>query len=49
MTNVVMAPHVGSATAETRFKMAKLAADNLAEMLAGRRPANVVNPQVFEK
>jgi glyoxylate reductase len=48
MTNVVMAPHAGSATAETRFKMAKLAADNLAEMLAGRRPANVINPQVFE-
>jgi glyoxylate reductase len=48
MSNVVLAPHVGSSTAETRFRMAKLAADNLVDLLAGRRPANVVNPQVFE-
>jgi lactate dehydrogenase-like 2-hydroxyacid dehydrogenase len=48
LSNVVLAPHVGSATTETRLRMAKLAAENLAEMLAGRRPANVVNPQVFE-
>lgn len=49
LSNVVLAPHVGSSTSETRFNMAKRAAENLAEMLEGRRPANVVNPQVFEK
>ncbi|HET7840802.1 MAG TPA: bifunctional glyoxylate/hydroxypyruvate reductase B, partial [Terriglobia bacterium] len=34
---------------ETRFNMAKCAAENLAALLAGKRPANLVNPQVFEK
>lgn len=45
--NVVLAPHVGSATTETRFRMAQLAAENLAALLEGRRPANVVNPEVY--
>jgi len=48
MNNVVVIPHVGSATAETRFKMAMLAAENLMEALSGRRPPNVVNPEVFD-
>lgn len=48
MPNVVLAPHIGSATAETRFKMAKIAAENLAAMLKGSRPKNVVNPEVYE-
>jgi glyoxylate reductase len=47
LSNVVLAPHVGSSTEETRFRMARLAAENLAAMLEGRRPGNVVNPQVF--
>jgi glyoxylate reductase len=47
MKNVVFAPHIGSATVETRFRMAKLAAENLADMMEGRRPANLINPEVF--
>jgi glyoxylate reductase len=47
LSNVVLVPHVGSATEETRFRMARLAAENLAALLDGRRPANVVNPEVF--
>jgi glyoxylate reductase len=47
LSNVVLAPHVGSSTAETRFRMARLAAENLAALLEGRRPANVVNPEVY--
>ncbi len=47
MNNVVLMPHVGSATAETRLKMAMLAAENLLEALAGRRPPNLVNPEVY--
>ncbi len=47
MSNVVLAPHVGSATGETRLKMAMLAAENLLAVLDGRRPPNVVNPEVF--
>lgn len=46
-SNVLLAPHVGSATVETRFRMAQLAAENLAALLEGRRPANVVNPEVY--
>ncbi len=48
MDNVVLMPHVGSASAETRFKMAMLAAENLLAGLDGRRPPNLVNPEVFD-
>jgi glyoxylate/hydroxypyruvate/2-ketogluconate reductase len=34
--NVVLTPHIASATAATRLKMATLAADNLIELLHGR-------------
>ncbi len=47
LDNVVLMPHVGSATAETRAKMAKLAAANLLAALEGRRPPNLVNPEVL--
>ncbi len=43
MENVVLTPHVGSATIETRTKMAQLAAKNLREGLAGRLPPNCLN------
>jgi glyoxylate reductase len=48
MPNVVLMPHVGSATGETRLKMAMLAAENMIAVLSGRRPRDVVNPQVYE-
>ena len=38
MTQVVLTPHIGSATAETRQAMAQLAFDNLDALLAGREP-----------
>lgn len=47
LDNVVLAPHIGSATGETRLRMATLAVTNLIEMLAGERPANVVNPAIY--
>ena len=47
MPNVVLAPHVGSATAQTRLAMAMLAAENLLAALEGRRPPNLVNPEIF--
>ena len=47
MPNVVLMPHVGSATAETRLRMARVAAQNLLALLDGRRPANVVNPEAY--
>ncbi len=48
LRNVVLAPHLGSATVETRTKMAVMAAENLVAMLKGVRPKNCVNPEVFE-
>jgi len=47
MENVVMAPHIGSATTEARLRMASLAADNLLAVFEGRRPPNLLNPEVF--
>ena len=47
MANVVLAPHVGSATSETRFRMARVAAENLLAVLEGRRPPNVINPEIY--
>jgi lactate dehydrogenase-like 2-hydroxyacid dehydrogenase len=48
LPNVVLAPHVGSATSETRLAMAMLAADNLLAALDGKRPPNLVNPEALE-
>lgn len=47
LPNVVLAPHLGSATVATRLAMANLAADNLLAVLQGRRPPHVVNPGVL--
>ncbi|HZP02982.1 MAG TPA: D-glycerate dehydrogenase [Terriglobia bacterium] len=47
MTNVVLTPHIGSASHETRLKMAMCSAENLLAGLAGRRPPNIVNPEVL--
>jgi glyoxylate reductase len=45
--NVVLAPHLGSASIETRTKMAMLAAENAVAFFAGQRPPNILNPQVL--
>jgi len=45
----VLLPHVGSASFATRLAMARLATTAAAEVLAGRRPPNTVNPEVFDK
>ena len=44
LARVVTLPHIGSATAETRLKMAALAYENLCMALDGRQPRYVVNP-----
>lgn len=48
LPSVVLAPHVGSATAPTRARMARVAAQNLIDLLQGKRPKTLLNPQVFE-
>jgi glyoxylate reductase len=47
MRNVVLAPHLGSATPEVRELMANIVVDNIEALLAGREPPNCVNPQVL--
>lgn len=42
LDNVVLLPHIGSATYETRLKMAMMAARNLVQGLKGQRPDNLV-------
>jgi lactate dehydrogenase-like 2-hydroxyacid dehydrogenase len=48
MSNVVIAPHIASATAETRLRMATLAAENLLAVFGGGQPPNILNPEVLE-
>ncbi|HXE75213.1 MAG TPA: D-glycerate dehydrogenase [Candidatus Xenobia bacterium] len=48
MPNVVLAPHIASASVETRTRMAVMAAENAVAVLEGRRPPNLVNPEVWK-
>jgi lactate dehydrogenase-like 2-hydroxyacid dehydrogenase len=48
LENVVLTPHIASSTRATREAMARLAMGNLADGLAGRRPAALLNPDVWE-
>ncbi len=47
LPNVVLAPHIGSASQRTRERMAALAADNLIAALEGERMPHCVNPEVY--
>ena len=47
LKNVVLLPHVGSATFETRTNMAHVAVQNLLAGLAGALPPNCINPAVY--
>lgn len=49
LPNVLLAPHIASASVETRTRMAVLAAENVVAFLSGRRPANLVNPEVWQE
>jgi glyoxylate reductase len=49
LSNVVLAPHIASASVETRTRMAVMAAENVAAVLAGRRPPNLVNAEVWKE
>ena len=44
LENVVLAPHIASASIDTRRKMSVMAAENALAALAGRRPPNLLNP-----
>ncbi|MFW6131485.1 MAG: 2-hydroxyacid dehydrogenase [Candidatus Aminicenantaceae bacterium] len=42
LKNVVLLPHIGSATIETRLKMANIAAHNLVQGISGKKPDNLI-------
>jgi len=46
--NVVLAPHIASASLETRTKMACIAAKNLVALFTGQQPPNILNPEVMK-
>jgi gluconate 2-dehydrogenase len=46
LSNVVLTPHIGSASEKTRRAMADCAADNLIAALGGATPPNILNPAV---
>ena len=48
-SNVVMAPHLASASLETRTKMAVMAANNVVALFNGQLPPNMLNPAVLKK
>ena len=49
LDNVALAPHLGSATIETRTAMAVLAARNAIAVAGGERPVTPVNPELLDR
>lgn len=49
LSNVVLTPHIASASEPTRRAMAMCAADNLIAALSGNAPPNLLNPQVIRR
>jgi glyoxylate reductase len=45
--NVVLAPHLGSASVETRTRMAMIAVENAIALFAGKRPPTILNPEAL--
>ncbi|MGQ9623815.1 MAG: glyoxylate reductase [Candidatus Bathycorpusculaceae bacterium] len=48
LDNVVVAPHISSASYETRSKMAEMVAENLVAFFEGKKPPNLVNPEAMK-
>ncbi len=46
--NVVLAPHIASASIETRTKMSVIAAENVRDFFENKKPANILNPEVIK-
>jgi glyoxylate reductase len=47
MENVVLLPHIGSASQQTRTRMATMASENIVAYASGQRPPNILNPEVL--
>ena len=48
LSNVVLAPHIASATENTRRAMVDLAVENLRAALDGKKPPSLINSEVFQ-
>jgi glyoxylate reductase len=49
LDNVILTPHIASASVRTRSEMSEMAARNLITGVRGGRPPNIVNPEVFNQ
>ena len=49
MENVILTPHIASATWEARNKMGSQAVDAILDTFSGKKPENIVNEEVWEK
>ena len=47
--NVVLAPHLGSASIETRTRMAMIAVENVIAFFSGKQPPSILNPEVLRQ
>jgi glyoxylate reductase len=47
--NVVLAPHLGSASVETRTRMSMIAVENAIALFGGKRPPTILNPEVLRQ
>ncbi len=48
LNNVILLPHIGSASKETRGKMAEMAAKNMINIFEGKKPLSIVNEEVLK-
>ena len=49
LKNVVLTPHIGSASHETRSRMAIMVAENVLAALEGKIPPNCLNPEAWKR
>lgn len=49
LPNLIVTPHIASASRRTRERMAALAVDNVLAALQGRQPTNCINPEAASK
>ncbi|MGM0652879.1 MAG: 2-hydroxyacid dehydrogenase [Bacillota bacterium] len=47
LDNVTLLPHIGSATLEARTEMSRMSAESIAAVLNGKKPDNIINPEVL--
>ena len=49
LENILLTPHIGSAAEDARYKMGEVAAKNLANVLLGKKPLYLVNPEYVKR